>query len=309
MVSKPKEATNVSRSTPAARYTAAISGCILVVLVGCVQPTGEAPLAEEPTSASGHGANATTPPPQTPPPPAATPETPPRLSAFILDQCAAWTGGLYIHKDLHPALVPDEWRLNNTFGLADIIYWVWDCHRFGGGELERPLRLVLEMHGRATPPELCTDPDDEYWWLIQRVWTDDAAAATYLQATMTLPIEVAPITIQRETRGFTQATASWGKPDAISTLSWQWVEEPSDPAWFQWGFYWFTDGGVAHGVFGGRIETPHVRGPAVTGTVAPGLLYHAALGSHFAGIGDAGTEDRYDVSVTYYEDLLCERPL
>lgn len=246
-------------------------------------------------------------PEQTKPTPAIPPAEESWLTQFVLDDCAGWTGGLYIRKEIHPAVVPPEWQLNNTFGLAHIAYWVLDCHRLSAAPLERPVRLVLETHGRATPPPACEDPADEYWWLVNRAWINDQEAANVLMPRTGMPLQVAPIEVHRDELGVQRATATWGPSDEASQLSWEWHDDPSSPLPVQWGYYWFTEEGVAHAAFNGPSKTTSIKTGKVVGTIAPGLLYHEAIGEHFAGIGDPSTTT-YDVHVTYYKDLLCEQP-
>ncbi len=293
---------------PNARLLAALFAVATLLFAGCAQPahdpavsTGADQSPQEPLVKNGAASPAT---------PVQGPVLGPEpLEAWVMDDCDTWSAGVYIRKELHPATVPPEWRINNTFGLADIAYWVWDCHRVNAGDLERPLRWIVETHGRAKPPAACEDPSDDYWWLINRIWTDDEQAAAYLSPRLDFPIEVAPIAISRDSLDGMQTMAQWGPAGQVSSLAWEWSDDPSGLTTRQWAYYWFTEAGVARADFQAmNMKGTNLKTFKVTGTIAPGLLYHEALGEHFVGIGDPWNQ-QYDVTVTYYEDLLCEQPV
>ncbi len=253
------------------------------------------------------GGPSTTAPPPASPPQNEDPLLPGLVQTLQLTGCDQWDTGIYIRKELHPARVPPEWEINNTFGLADIVYWIWDCHRISAGVMERPVKLVLELHGHGKPPASCENPDDEYWWIIHRTWTDDSEFAQMLEERMHLRSEVVPISVSSDGTGATFDVVRWGEPTTESSLTWEYVADSEPPVPTMWGFYWFTDTGVAYAQLDGFEQGPGPHTLTVYGDIAAGLLYHEAIGKTFIGTGDI-VEAEYEGRITYYEDLLCEWP-
>ncbi|MFO1535470.1 MAG: hypothetical protein ABR586_07385 [Thermoplasmatota archaeon] len=244
-----------------------------------------------------------------PPAPAGPPAAPtPAPARLELSDCSGWdlSSPVPFLGPTAPGEAPPGWE-PDALAPSGVRVGAYGCHRLAVGPLERPVRLLFDAHDHATIPATCKAPanDPAEAFVLHGLWSDDAEAARYLNATFGLPARPTPIAEQAQGLGAAGRlhTWSWGDPQARSTLS---VADVGDP----WSFsrhvrlFWPHGDGVGMLDLAYTYLDPSRLWRPAQGTLQPPML----LAGAFA--GPVAWQPSFAVagSFTLYQDRACLKP-
>jgi hypothetical protein len=186
------------------------------------------------------------------------------------------------------------------------------CERIGLARFERPVRLVVDSHTRASIPDACHRSGlRERTGVVGTLWVDDAEVARFLAEAYGLPAR--PAAIEAAARPGAAGTAhewSWGDAEGLSQMTLLDAgggEEANVPTLLLWSR------GEGRGVaslglvYEGRTAAGHEL-PAFGEASAPALLAALPGGGTFAALGTWSPAFSAEGTFVLYRDGMCEDP-
>ncbi|MEA3204239.1 MAG: hypothetical protein QOI63_1919 [Thermoplasmata archaeon] len=233
----------------------------------------------------------------------APPVDPPRPTGLELSGCTGWDAvSTPLPGAAAPGQAPPGWE-PRTNAMPSVILTALACSRLALGPFERPVRLLLETHERATPPPACWG--NLPYGIVASVWVDDVEVAGYLVDRLGLP---AHATRFEEAPGPAPGlrTWTWGDPAARSSLTLD-GQDAAAVGGPQRNLLWPRGDGIGRLTLALHADSPLESLPT-TGTMQPPMLLAGSPGGAFTGTAYWYPHLTASGALALFKDRSCLEP-
>lgn len=232
---------------------------------------------------------------------------------FALSDCSSIIGSFEWLGDAGPGEAPPGWEQqlgSGGIGSAELVE-IMTCDRVSIGPFERPLVLLFEAHSKMDPPATCK-PEEGFIWILNSLWTNDAAVSGYLSEELGIRTQVANF------------EADYQNDTHLSKISWSWAptgngtvsqltvlaaepEPQASPLTLGFRYAWNHGSGISIMRYNETAIVPTSPEQAAFGSFTEPML-HASTGVEpFVGRGDYFLSVDATTEITRYGDFTCTK--
>lgn len=211
-----------------------------------------------------------------------------------------------------PGTAPQGWD-PGTVVASSVYTFASTCSRIHAGPLERSVNFILEGHDKANAPTKCREGKYDTIQVLNAIWVNDTATASFLRSTYHMPVVLGTITSTATARipPLTSYEWSWREANAtkVSSLSMNATNMGGQTIVQVVRLAWSNGQGISYADWTDTFRLTNEDDAIQTGHMEAPMLYAQNTPNPYVGRGQMFYDDSFQAQVHAFKDYACEQPL